>query len=116
MAHKPEKYHPQWKDISRQIKEQAEWKCEGTTRFPNCEAKHGEEHPETGSKVILTVAHMDHTTTNDDPSNLRALCQRCHLDWDRADNAVKAEKTRKKKQYGDHKAQYKMMLQYSIFK
>ena len=38
-------------------------------------------------EVILTVAHVDHDERNNDPSNLRALCQRCHLALDRADNA-----------------------------
>lgn len=29
-------------------------------------------------KVIITVAHLDHTPENCKPENLRALCQRCH--------------------------------------
>lgn len=29
-------------------------------------------------KVILTVAHLDHNPVNSHPSNLKALCQRCH--------------------------------------
>ena len=29
--------------------------------------------------VILSVAHLDHDPTNNRSSNLRALCQRCHL-------------------------------------
>ena len=33
-------------------------------------------------KVVLTVAHLDHDTTNNDPENLRALCQRCHNRYD----------------------------------
>jgi len=39
-------------------------------------------------KVILTVAHLDHDETNPhpDPKRLRALCQRCHLTYDREDN------------------------------
>lgn len=36
--------------------------------------------------IILTVAHLDHDTTNNDPANLAALCQRCHLNHDRKDN------------------------------
>jgi hypothetical protein len=41
------------------------------------------------SVVILTVAHLDHNTANDDEGNLKALCQRCHLGHDRRDNAEK---------------------------
>lgn len=37
--------------------------------------------------VILTVAHLDHDTSNNDLENLKALCQRCHLGHDRRDNA-----------------------------
>ena len=42
------------------------------------------EAPETRKaiKVVLTVAHLDHDTTNNDGSNLKALCQRCHNRYD----------------------------------
>lgn len=29
--------------------------------------------------VILSIAHLDHVPEHNDPSNLRALCSRCHL-------------------------------------
>lgn len=29
-------------------------------------------------RVVLSVAHLDHDPSNNDPNNLRALCQRCH--------------------------------------
>lgn len=38
------------------------------------------------TEVVLTVAHVDHDESNNDPSNLLALCQRCHFALDRADN------------------------------
>lgn len=34
------------------------------------------------TKIILTVAHVDHDKTNNRFSNLAALCQRCHLKHD----------------------------------
>lgn len=34
---------------------------------------------DTGSIVFLTTAHLDHTPDNVDPSDLRAMCQGCHL-------------------------------------
>lgn len=34
-------------------------------------------------KVILTVSHQDHDISNNDDSNLKALCQKCHLRHDR---------------------------------
>ena len=30
------------------------------------------------TKIILTIAHLDQDPTNNDYSNLKALCQRCH--------------------------------------
>lgn len=43
-------------------------------------------------KVILTIAHLDHDPTHNDPANLKALCQRCHLrlDVDEARKALEA--------------------------
>jgi len=38
----------------------------------------GEQFGPTVFTVVLTVAHYDHDTTNNDQSNLRAWCQRCH--------------------------------------
>lgn len=37
--------------------------------------------------VILTVSHLDHDITNNVFSNLKAVCQVCHLSHDRRDNA-----------------------------
>lgn len=31
------------------------------TGEPRCDAENGKHHPRTGSKVVLTVAHLDHT-------------------------------------------------------
>jgi len=54
-------------------------------------------HPVTGSIVILTVAHLDHNPENNDPANLKALCQRCHLAWDARQHVASARTTRHKK-------------------
>ncbi len=32
--------------------------------------------------IVLTVAHLDHDITNNSDDNLKALCQRCHLNYD----------------------------------
>jgi 5-methylcytosine-specific restriction endonuclease McrA len=45
-------------------------------------------------KVILTIAHLDHQPENNDPANLKALCQRCHLRHDSALHQDNARKTR----------------------
>jgi 5-methylcytosine-specific restriction endonuclease McrA len=33
-------------------------------------------------KIVLTVAHLDHDPTNNDYSNLKAMCQKCHNSYD----------------------------------
>lgn len=71
------KYHPKWSLISRLIRfKRANNKCEW------CGAVNYEPHPVTGSKVILTVAHIDHDKDNNRFNNLAALCQKCHLNHD----------------------------------
>lgn len=42
-------------------------------------------------RVIITIAHLDHDPHNRDVSDdrLRAFCQKCHLDYDRAANRIK---------------------------
>ena len=47
----------------------------------------GSEYEGRGVRVVLTIAHLDHDERNNDPSNLRALCQLHHLRHDARDNA-----------------------------
>lgn len=54
------------------------------------------------TRVVLTIAHLDHVPENCDPSNLRALCQRCHLAYDAEHHAETARATRRaRKAIGD---------------
>ena len=46
------------------------------------------------TKVVLTVAHLDHDEQNNDVANLCAMCQRCHLRLDAADNAARRRERR----------------------
>ena len=70
-------YHPKWTLISRMVRfKRANNKCEW------CGAENHFVNPITGTKVVLTVAHIDHDKTNNDFANLAALCQRCHLGHD----------------------------------
>jgi len=44
-----------------------------------CAAQHGKPNPATGSKVVLTAAHVfDHRPEAAGLLNLASLCQRCH--------------------------------------
>ena len=52
-----------------------------------CGARKGEPHPVTGSRVIIGTAHVyDRTPAAASLLNLAALCQRCHLNHDRAEH------------------------------
>jgi 5-methylcytosine-specific restriction endonuclease McrA len=88
-------YPKDWKAISLEVRERAGWVCEGSPAYPNCRAVGYEPHPVTGSKVILTVAHLDHDPANVDRANLKAWCQRCHLTYDATFHAENAAKTRR---------------------
>ena len=70
------RYPKDWPAISKRIRERENQRCKW------CEAQNGEPHPITGSKVVLTVAHLDHTPENCADDNLAALCQRCHNRYD----------------------------------
>ena len=78
------RYPDNWQtEIRPAILERAGNRCEGSPDFPDCRAENHKPHPDTGSKVVLTIAHLDHQPENNDPSNLKAMCQRCHLNYDK---------------------------------
>lgn len=83
-----DKYPKNWGLISLRIREErALGRCECTGQCGlhdgRCTAINGEPHPVTESKVVLTVAHLDQDTYNNVDNNLLAMCQRCHLTYDR---------------------------------
>lgn len=91
------RYPADWKEISLAIKDRAGWRCECTGECGRheyhldddgrCVNEHGRPAIGTGSKVVLTTAHLDHTPENCEPENLRAMCQGCHLHYDREHHA-----------------------------
>lgn len=89
------RYPKDWPAISRRVREAAGQRCQGTPQHPDCRAANGEPHPETGSRVVLTTAHMNHVVEDVSDGNLRALCQRCHLRWDAGHHAETARRTRR---------------------
>ena len=85
------RYPADWAAISVATRERAKWRCEckgecGRGHKERCEKRQGDELP-SGWLVVLTVAHLDHTPENCDPENLRAMCQGCHLHYDREHHA-----------------------------
>ena len=87
-------YPKNWDELRRKVLERADNRCEGSPKYPNCREENYKPHQVTGSKVILTVAHLDHDVKNNDLNNLRAWCQRCHLTYDTNFHARNAKKTR----------------------
>lgn len=94
-------YPANWKEIRLAVLERAGNKCEGSVTYPSCCAENHQPHPVTGSKVILTVAHLNHDKS-DNIIHMAALCQRCHLAHDYKHHAANAARTRQKKKYGSN--------------
>jgi hypothetical protein len=57
------RYPAEWKAISAAVLELANHTCQGSPSYPACSARNGIAHPVTGSRVILTVAHLDQIRT-----------------------------------------------------
>jgi len=95
-------YPANWKEISLQIREdRAQWRCEWCGVLAGMPTK-------SGGPVVLTVAHLGvpradgkpgnkHDKSDCRPENLAALCQRCHLNFDRPDHLARAAATRERK-------------------
>lgn len=115
----PSRYPPDWPSIRLQIKHQANDRCE-FCGVPNrawgardclgrwhSEVEINEMPSYTANalfpagphffRIVLTVAHLCHDTMCRDPTDLRALCQRCHLNYDRPRHIAKARATIRRK-------------------
>jgi hypothetical protein len=98
-----DRYPPDWELISRRIRfERAGGRCEW------CDAANGQPNPRTGSIVVLTTAHLGTPHADGTPGdkhdkqdvrdeNLAALCQSCHLNYDRDEHMGNAARTRRAK-------------------
>lgn len=99
MPIKPEnrgRYPKDWKRIRASILERAGNRCE-QCGVPNYAYRPSQRNAWTNdlgqaetwamdgervSRIVLTIAHLDHQPENCDPDNLRAWCQRCHNRYD----------------------------------
>lgn len=93
------RYGHDWPKFSRQIRfDRAEGRCECEgecgrgTHEGRCPNRHGEPAYGTGSKVVLTVAHLCHTP--ECREHVKAMCQGCHLHYDREHHARTRAATR----------------------
>jgi hypothetical protein len=81
------RYPRNWAAISRRIRhKRARGRCEcrgecGIDHGGRCPAINGERNAR-GSRVVLTVAHLDHTPEHAEDCNLLAMCNACHLRLD----------------------------------
>lgn len=108
------RYPVNWPEISLRIKTRAGWKCECTgecgTVHPRgrCNVANKSPHPLTGSIVILTTAHLGvpypdgapgnkHDKMDVRDENLKAMCQYCHLNFDRDEHIANAKASRRRK-------------------
>jgi hypothetical protein len=102
------RYPPNWREIRARILERAGDKCEGSPAYPNCRAPNGwyrvkktgqlfaqAREDDTVTRIVLTIGHLDHTPENCAAENLRAWCQRCHLNYDATHHAQTAYRTRR---------------------
>lgn len=102
------RYPDDWKSISLAVKERAGWRCEcagecgrGSEHLEDedgrCRNRHGEPRwrgRQHQCSVVLTTAHLDHDPAGRDLDRLRAFCEGCHLNYDRAHHAATRRATR----------------------
>lgn len=115
------KYPPDWDRISRETRERAGqrcerckapnhavvWRCQGSYIFDDGRAYDDETGAFLGYvrgselpvgrfvRIVLTVAHVNHDTTDNRPANLRCWCQKHHLAHDRELHTEHARATRR---------------------
>lgn len=110
MPIKPEnlaRYPKDWKQIRARILDRAWNRCEQcgvanyATGFRNDDGEFvaavsaGHCTGFRWFKIVLTIAHLNHTPENCADENLKALCQRCHLAYDHEHHQRNARNTRK---------------------
>ena len=83
---------PEWQALRQRILKRAGHRCEQA----DCRAINYLHHPITGSRVILTIAHLDQDPANNDTANLAALCQYCHNRLDAPMRQKHAAETRRR--------------------
>ena len=91
-------YGPGWKEFSLRIRfERAAGRCEFImTAAGRCPKRHGDVLP-SGGKIVLTVAHLCHDPACRREDHIKAMCNRCHLRYDRHLHAEHAAASRRKK-------------------
>lgn len=94
------RYPKDWKEITARIRERADNQCEcvgecGLHPGQRCEERNGTPAKWAKGWIVLTVAHLDHTPETREETQLKAMCQRCHLRFDQAEHQTHAAETRR---------------------
>jgi 5-methylcytosine-specific restriction endonuclease McrA len=81
-------YHPRWKEIRKDILERDNGCCKfcGVPNYSFVDKTTRDQKlpdEENVTRIVLTIAHLDHNRDNNGYENLAALCQKCHLNLDR---------------------------------
>ena len=99
-------YHEDWKDIIRpDILKRDNYQCVvcnvrhkksyvfqpkgGFFIIPESEIDLWKSYGDKAYKVFLQIAHLDQNRENNNYDNLKAMCPKCHLNYDRKFNQLK---------------------------
>jgi hypothetical protein len=95
------RYPHNWKAISSHIRNvRAGGRCECVSEcglhghHGRCKERNGTPATWAKGKVVLTVAHLNHKPEDCAHENLKAMCQRCHLRYDREHHAETRAKSK----------------------
>jgi hypothetical protein len=80
-------YPPDWKERSLFVRNVVACNCCKFCGIENYSIN------EKGSKVVLTVAHLNENKFDVSLRNLKALCQKCHLQYDMPKHIANRKKT-----------------------
>jgi hypothetical protein len=94
-----DRYPKDWKEIRQRILARAEFQCEcigecGNETGKRCEERHGAFAETFSGVVVLTISHLNHIPEDCRPENLKAMCQACHLRYDRDQHAKSRRENR----------------------
>ena len=94
------RYPENWNSLALQIKHEAQWCCQQCQRpcrqpseplaifqrrvqaWRHTQTPRPAKYEAAPRRYLLTVAHLDQQPSNQDPSNLKALCTVCPLQFD----------------------------------
>lgn len=83
-------YPDEWERIATEVKETADWRCD----MCDVQCYRPGERVET-RRLVLTVAHLNHTPADCRTENLMAMCAPCHCRYDAPEKARRRRERRR---------------------